>query len=105
VSKGHRCAQYIRTFRHEMVKVTEAVGVAHPGLITADDIDVFCGDYEARTLREVYDYHPGWGALGPEIAGQITDLMAPRGLEPEGSSIESGEGEKPLAGSAPTSGR
>ncbi len=100
VSKGHRCAQYIRTFRHEMVKVTEAVGVAHPGLITADDIDVFCGDYEARTLREVYDYRPGWGTLGPELATQITDLMAPRGLEQERSSIEAGEGEKPLADSA-----
>src|SRR6195952_1492752 len=92
VSKGHRCAQYIRTFRHEMVKVTEAVGVAHPGLITADDIDVLCGDYEARTLREVYGYHPGWGTLGPEIAAQITELMAPRGLEQERTSIEAGEG-------------
>ena len=102
VSKGTRCAQYIRTFRKEMVKVTEAVGVAHPGLITADDIDILCGDYEARPLREVYGYQPGWGRLGPEIATEITGLMAPRGLEPESHSIEVGEGEKDLAPASPT---
>lgn len=102
VSKGHRAAQYLRTFRKEMVKVTEAVGVAHPGLITPDDIDIFCGDYDARPLREVYGYHPSWGTLGPEITAQITRLMAPQGLEPESVSIEAGEGEKPLPSSPPT---
>ena len=35
VEKGHRCAQYIRTFRKEMVKVSEAVGVAQPTLSAA----------------------------------------------------------------------
>ena len=102
VSKGERCAQYIRTFRKEMVKVTEAVGVAHPGLITADDIDIFCGDYEARSLREVYGYQPGWGTLGPDLAREITDLMAPGGSRPERRSIERGEGEKDLPQQAPT---
>ena len=45
VSKAERCAQYIRTFRKELVKVSESVGVAHPGLITAEDVDIFRGDY------------------------------------------------------------
>ena len=94
VSKGERCAQYIRTFRKEMVKVTEAVGVAHPGLITAEDVDIFCGDYEARSLREVYGYQPGWGTLGPDLVREITELMAPGGSRAERRSIERGEGEK-----------
>ena len=103
VSKGQRCAQYIRTFRHEMVKVTEAVGVAHPGLITADDIDVMCGDYEARTLREVYGYHPGWGTLGPEIAAADHRADgAPAARAGHAARSRPGEGEKPLADSAPT---
>jgi len=101
VSKGERCAQYVRTLRKELVKVTEAVGVAHPGLITPDDIDIFCGDYEARPLREVYGYQPGWGTLGPHLTEEITRLMAPRGHEPEPVSIEAGEGEKPLSTKAP----
>lgn len=95
-SKAERCAQYVRTFRKELVKVSESVGVAHPGLITPDDIDILCGDYEARSLREAYDYQPGWGSLGPELAREITELMAPGGSRPETRSIEEGEGEKPL---------
>ncbi len=50
-SKSERCAQYVKTFRKELVKVSEAVGVAHPGLITAEDVDIFSGDYEAQSLR------------------------------------------------------
>lgn len=96
ISKAVRCGQYVRTLRKELVKVSEAVGVAHPGLITADDIDILCGDYEARSLRETYGYRPGWGSLGAGIASEITELMAPGGSRPETRSIEEGEGEKPL---------
>ena len=92
--KGARCAQYIRTFRKELVKVTEAVGVAHPSLITADDIDILTGDYESRSLREVYGYEPGWGHLGRELTEEITTLMAPGGMRQETQSMEAGEGEK-----------
>ncbi len=94
VSKGERCAQYIRTFRNELVKVSESVGVAHPGLITAEDVDIFRGDYEAQSLRAVYGYKDGWGALGPQLTEEITNLMAPSGMQVETESIEAGEGEK-----------
>lgn len=95
-SKSFRCAQYIRTLRKELVKVSESVGVAHPGLITADDIDIMCGDYEAQSLRAAYGYQDGWGALGTDLTRTITELMAPGGSRPETRSIEDGEGEKPL---------
>lgn len=75
VSKGERCAQYLRTFRAEMVKVSESVGVAHPGLITVDDVDILEGDFNARSLREVYGYADGWGRLGPALTREITTLM------------------------------
>ncbi|GAB3991637.1 glutamate synthase-related protein [Nocardioides marmoraquaticus] len=73
--KGARAAQYLRTLRAELVKVSESVGVAHPSLITVDDVDVLCGDYEARSLREVYDYRSGWGTLGPDLTAGVLDLM------------------------------
>ncbi|MCW2840395.1 MAG: FMN-binding glutamate synthase family protein [Aeromicrobium sp.] len=95
-SKAERCAQYVRTLRKELVKVSESVGVAHPALITADDVDILCGDYEARPLREVYGYEPRWGRLGDGLARSVTELMAPGGSRPESRSIEQGEGEKPL---------
>ncbi|MCW2866723.1 MAG: putative glutamate synthase [Marmoricola sp.] len=75
VSKGERCAQYLRTFRAEMVKVSESVGVAHPSLITVDDVDILEGDFSARSLREVYGYADSWGRLGPTLTAEITTLM------------------------------
>lgn len=94
VSKSERCAQYIRTLRNELVKVSQAVGVAHPGLITAEDVDIFRGDYEAQSLRAVYAYKDGWGQLGSELVAEVHRLMAPGGTESEDASIEAGEGEK-----------
>lgn len=93
-SKALRCASYVKTFRKELIKVTEAVGVAHPGLITADDVDILCGDYEGRSLRSLYSYKDGWGRLGDHLVAEITDLMAPGGSRPERYSIEQGEGQK-----------
>ncbi len=95
VTKAERCAQYLRTLRKELVKVCEAVGVAHPGLITAEDVDIFRGDYQAESLRSVYGYQDGWGELGERLAEDIRRLMAPGGMQSERISIEDGEGEKP----------
>lgn len=95
VSKAERCAQYIRTFRKELIRVSESVGVAHPGLITAADVDIFRGDYSAQSLHAVYGYKDGWGELGPEISKDLHRLMAPGGMQAEKQSIEAGEGEKP----------
>jgi glutamate synthase domain-containing protein 2 len=71
--KGVRCATYLVTLRKELMKVAAAVGVAHPSMITANDIEIFSGDYEARTLASVYGYKDGWGEIGPQIKH---DLMA-----------------------------
>jgi len=61
-----------------LMKVSAAVGVAHPGLITAQDVDIFAGDYEARSLSAVYGYKDGWGELGDELAEEVTALMHPQ---------------------------
>lgn len=76
--KSERCANYITTLRKELMKVSAAVGVAHPGLITAHDVDIFCGDYEARSLASVYGYKDGWGELGGTLAEEITAVMHPQ---------------------------
>ncbi|MEU6285423.1 FMN-binding glutamate synthase family protein [Streptomyces sp. NPDC047028] len=75
-SKSARAAVYLRALRKELVRLSSAVGVAHPALITADDIEIMNGDYEARTLAAVYGYKDGWGELGPELAGEISSLLA-----------------------------
>ncbi|MER6406263.1 FMN-binding glutamate synthase family protein [Streptomyces viridosporus] len=75
-SKATRAAAYLRTLRKELMKVSSAIGVAHPALITATDIEIMNGDYDARTLAGIYGYKDGWGKLGPRLADEITALLA-----------------------------
>ncbi|MFI0717544.1 FMN-binding glutamate synthase family protein [Streptomyces sp. NPDC021224] len=74
-SKAERAAAYLRTLRKELTKISGALGVAHPGLISATDIEIMNGDYDARTLAGVYGYKDGWGELGPDLAAGITAVM------------------------------
>jgi glutamate synthase domain-containing protein 2 len=75
-SKSVRVANYLKTLRRDLLKVSEACGVEHPGLITADDIDIVDGVRSRRSLREVYDYDPSWGLPSAADRAAIRDLMA-----------------------------
>jgi len=81
--KSVRVGNYVVSLRRDLLKVSEAVGVVHPGLITADDIDIARGIETSETLREVYGYEPGWGALGPHLQQNLVDLMCATLPEPE----------------------
>jgi glutamate synthase domain-containing protein 2 len=73
--KSVRFANYLRTLRRDLLKVSEAVGVVHPGLISTEDVDVLHGVRNAVPLRELYDYRPGWGLPGEQDRKEITALM------------------------------
>ncbi|WP_353953582.1 FMN-binding glutamate synthase family protein [Knoellia sp. S7-12] len=75
--KSVRLANYLQTLRRDLLKVSEACGVAHPGLIDADAVEILDGNRSGTPLREVYGYEPGWGALGPDLAREITSIMWP----------------------------
>ena len=81
--KSVRCANYIKTLRRDLLKVAESCGVAHPALVTTDDVDVLYGDQNARSLSEVYGYEPGWGTLSERDASAIRAIMSGA---PEGAS-------------------
>ena len=83
--KSVRFANYVSSLRRDLLKVAEAVGVIHPGLIGPDDVDVVDGVRSARTIREVYGYEPGWGVVGPQLHEDIAALMAPQvtGTQPQ----------------------
>lgn len=76
--KSERAANCIKTLRRDLLKVSEACGVEHPGLIATDDLDILEGVSSKTSLREVYDYEKGWGL--PSVADQaaIVELMAIR---------------------------
>src|SRR4051794_37764170 len=79
--KSERVKNYVIALRRDLLKVSEAVGVAHPGLIGPDDVDLAQGLRSAEGLREAYGYEPGLGELGPDLRAEVTALMA--GTTPE----------------------
>lgn len=84
--KAQRVNNYIRTVRRDLLKVSEACGVWHPGLLTVDDVELLLGNRKATPLGEVYGYEPGWGRLGDEDAAAIIELM--KGTAPSGEDEE-----------------
>jgi glutamate synthase domain-containing protein 2 len=74
--KSVRAANYIKSMRRDLWKVSEAMGVVHPGLLTPDDVDILDGLNSHRPLGEVYGYDASWARLGPNLVEEITALMA-----------------------------
>jgi len=76
--KSVRLANYVTSLRRDLLKVSEAVGVVHPALIDADDVDIMDGLRGGQSLRELYGYDAGWGTPGDALRAQINEIMAPQ---------------------------
>ena len=80
--KSVRLANYIRTLRRDLLKVSEACGVWHPAMLNADDVEIMDGNRRGTPLRELYGYEPTWGGLSGTIRDEIVAAMeatAPQG--------------------------
>ncbi|SEH53932.1 Glutamate synthase domain-containing protein 2 [Mycolicibacterium rutilum] len=73
--KAVRVANYIKTLRRDLVKVAEACGVEHPGLIGTESIDILDGRTGSTPLHEVYGYTAGMGLPSPEDRAAIVAFM------------------------------
>jgi glutamate synthase domain-containing protein 2 len=73
--KSVRAANYIRSMRRDLLKVSEAIGVVHPGLIAPRDIDILDGTRSARGLAETYGYDPDRPRLAPHLVEEIEAIM------------------------------
>ena len=74
-------ANYVVERRRDLLKLSEAVGVAHPGLLSPLDIDIptACAA-RCRLRRSRAD--EGWGELRADLAEEIEELMGAH-LPPE----------------------
>src|SRR3954464_10789567 len=79
--KSVRAATYIATLRRDLLKVAEACGVEHPGLIDTDAVEVLTGRTASRPLAEGYEYESGWGLPSVADREEVIRLMteAPQG--------------------------
>ncbi|WP_036570872.1 FMN-binding glutamate synthase family protein [Nocardioides sp. URHA0032] len=74
--KSQRVANYVKTLRRDLLKVAEACGVEHPGMIGPDSVEVLDNLADGRLLDAVYGYQPGWGFPSARDREQIAAIMA-----------------------------
>jgi len=73
--KSVRAANYIKTLRRDLVKVAEACGVEHPGLISTDSVEILEGRTASTPLSDVYGYAPDWGLPSTADRAAIINFM------------------------------
>jgi len=106
MTKADRTANYIKTLRRDLLKVSEACGVEHPALIGPECVEILDTLAEGRSLDEVYGYQSGWGFPSLEDQRAIRELMEgveEEEVETEGpqETAETGERGDVLAGEQP----
>jgi glutamate synthase domain-containing protein 2 len=84
-SKSVRAANYIKTLRRDLLKVSEACGVEHPALIGPDAVEIVDTVSRGRKLRDVYEYRPGWGLPSAALEEEVVRLMSGRRERPKSS--------------------
>jgi glutamate synthase domain-containing protein 2 len=75
--KAVRAANYIKTLRRDLLKVSEACGVEHPAFIGPSSVEMVDNLSDGRLLDEVYGYQPGWGLPSEADAAALLALMRP----------------------------
>jgi glutamate synthase domain-containing protein 2 len=76
--KSARLANYVITLRKELLQLSRACGVAHPGLLTADHMEVLDGGFGSRSIREVFRYQAGWELPATHDAEAVLAAMEGR---------------------------
>ncbi len=62
--KSARLANYVITLRKELIRLSHACGVEHPGQQRADHMEILDANFGSRPLQEVFRYEPGWELPG-----------------------------------------
>ncbi len=95
--KSARAANYIKTLRRDLLKVSEACGVEHPAFVGPDSIEILENLSSGSMLHEVYGYQPGWGFPSQADQQRLLALMQTQDeaeVETEGPPEVAEEGER-----------
>lgn len=69
-------ADYVTTLRRDLTEAAAACGVAHPALITTDDLEVIDGPEVERPLTVAFAYRAEWGLPAPADRAEFIRLMS-----------------------------
>jgi len=67
-NKAVRLANYVVALRKDLLALSHAIGVPHPGLVTPNEMEILDERFNTATAAVVFDYEPGWGL--PSVADQ-----------------------------------
>ncbi len=73
--KYTRVANYLITLRYELLRLARTCGLAHPALLTLDDLEFVGQSYVGVPGARVFDYEPGWGLPAPADRDVVCSLM------------------------------
>lgn len=74
--KGHRLANYVMALRKELLELSHACGVTHPGLITTDHFEILDDQFHSQTATACFGYPEPERILPSEDQDRIRQLMA-----------------------------
>src|SRR5262249_4334253 len=73
--KSTRLANYVMNLRKELLALSRACGVAHPALVTADQLELLDNRFGSKTVAELFGYGPGYGLPGAQDVEEIQHVM------------------------------
>ena len=73
--KAARLANYVTTLRKELLWLSRACGVEHPGLTTANHVELLDATHGSRNLYEAFGYDLGWGLPAASDRHAIREIM------------------------------
>lgn len=58
--KSVRLANYIAELRHELIRLSNAMGAEHPSLVDPKNVEIRLEANHVKPIREIYGYDPHW---------------------------------------------
>ena len=89
--KSARLANYLVSFRKELLRLCHACGFNHPSLITLDQFEILGEALHSTPATEIFDYQPEWSLPSAEdqeatrvwTGGPLKEVAYPSGnLQP-----------------------
>lgn len=78
-SKASRFANYVRTLRKDLLRLSHACGVEHPSLVTLDHFEILDDRMQAMPARDWLEVEGTWGVPAVRDRDRIRELMDTRG--------------------------
>ena len=73
--KSLRLAQYLKTFRKDILRVCHAAGVVHPALMDSRHLEISDGQLGFRSIEEVFGYQKASRLVSLEKAQSVQEMM------------------------------